>query len=428
MTAKYIVFEDMLSLRKQLSHGENIYLVFNVGTECDRYLKRAVEECIASSLCKGIVFHADESRTALERLYFLKYIIEQLLLADKKVNMVGVPPCIQRALLGGYLYMRLRYSQAPADFIKYEEKNYLPICKHCLDKEICPGASILEMGIFKPVIKKNTSSLILAGTKPFPPDLVYLNTAHEAYVLYCRQKVSPVTYRVVYYVDNIDFSSEHSYENRFVYGCDYLGPDEYAEEFTFIKEHVIHKEYVDLLQSIASIEKTSQIAYSLAQKDGIFRESFYMFVPKQYGDKILHDFKVNYRYPESIDMQFIGIGVDVIGNETSGYKLYFQSRKSFLIHYLESYGIDISRLTYNSHYLVLRLDKKQRFVSYKIEILITHKDLKYFKHIIDNYEYFDKQLKQKDLYNIAIEVVDKKISKINIYHRHYFTESMSHDI
>jgi hypothetical protein len=181
------------------------------------------------------------------------------------------------------------------------------------------------------------------------------------------------------------------------------------------------------LQSAAKVEKTSQIAYSLAQKGTIFRESFYMFVSKQYGDRILKDFNVHYKYPHAFNMQFIGIGIDVIQNKIEGYKLYFQSTRDFLKNYLKPYGIEISRLKHNSYYLVLRLDKKQHFVSYKIEILIEYEDLKYFKDVMSDYDYYDMKLKQEGLYNIAIEIVDDQISKINIYHRHYFMK-VSNDV
>ena len=430
MLTGYIVFENIVSFRKQFSLEQDFYLIFEIGTENDKYLKQAVRECIAHDMCKGIVFDLGENWMVFGKLFFLRSIIEQLLFASKKVSLSGVPPCVHRTLLGGYLYMRFRYNQVPnfTNMKHVEEETYLPMCESCFDKEICSGPASMDMSTFSPVIKRHSSVIPKNQIRPFGSDLVYLNAMHEAYVLYCQQTKSSEAYRTVYYVNNIDFNSEHSYANRFVYGCDYPGPAEYAEEFTFLKEHVIHKQYIDLLESIASIEKTSQIAYSLAQKGEVFRESFYMFVSKQYGDKILQDFKVHYKYPESLDMQFIGIGVDVISNEIEGYKLYFQSTKSFLKRYLEPYGIAMSSLTHNSHYVVLRLNREQHFVSYKIEILIVHEDLKYFKDVIDDYDYFDEQLKQKGLYNIAIEIVEERISKINIYHRHYFTESTIHDI
>ncbi len=183
-----------------------------------------------------------------------------------------------------------------------------------------------------------------------------------------------------------------------------------------------------MLESIANIDKTSQIAYSLAQKKDIFRESFYVFVSKQYGDKILQDFNIWYEYPRSNDMQFIGVGIDVINNAIEGYKLYFQSYKSFLKSYLEPLGLDISKLSNNSHYLVLRLNKQQHFISYKIELLIVYEDLKYFQDLLDDYAYYDEKLKPPGLYNIAIEIVKNKISKINIYHRHYLTKSSIDEI
>jgi hypothetical protein len=302
------------------------------------------------------------------------------------------------------------------------------MCTLCTDKNICVGTDDIDISGFKPIIKKSVSSFPVNKSQPFDQDLVFLNSMHEVYIEHCHKIESSVSYRTVYYVSNIDFKSEYSYANRFVYGCDYIGPDEYKEEFAFLRAHVIHTKYIDLLESITDMEKTSQIAYSLAQKEDIFRESFYMFVSKQYGDKVLQDFNISYKYPRSSDMQFIGVGVDVINDVAEGYKLYFQSFKSFLKSYLEPFGLDISELSHNSHYLVLRLDKHQHLVSYKIELLFLHEDLKYFKDLIDDYAYYDEKLKSSGLYNMAIEIVENRISKINIYHRHYFMENENNDV
>jgi hypothetical protein len=388
--------------------------------------------CIEHSTCRGLIFYFDQDRFKFEKLFFLKDIIELLLVSCKQIDLIGIPVCVIRTLLGGYLYMRFINNQIDRNSITdcREEtiKNFLPICKFCMDRNKCPTYSNIDFEKIRPVVKKYLSSTPINLLKPFDVDCVTLNSMHEAYIKYCQKKESFVTYRTVYYVSNIDFKSEYSYTNRFIYGCDYISPDEYAEEFAFLREHVLHKEYIDLLESIASIEKTSQIAYSLAQKDTTLRESFYMFVSKEYGDAILKDFSVHYRYPKSFNLQFIGIGIDVISSKVESYKLYFQSTKNFLKSYLEPYGIDISQLTHNSHYLALRLDKNQHFISYKVEILIIHEDLKYFKEVIDNYDYYDEKLKRKGLYNIAIEIVEEQISKINIYHRYCFMEKIDNDI
>jgi len=424
MNIEHIIFENIFLLKRRLVSGGNFYLHFDLNMGNDQYLKQIAMLCTGSRKCRGVIFQIGQNRFIFGKWFFFKDIFEQLLVADKQVSIKGIPACVIRTLLGGYLYMRFVNNQ-PDKHVIHEcreqgEEIFLPVCESCIDKKGCCGVGNIDMTELKPVIKKHLGSIPVHLVKPFGKEHVILNTMHQAYIEYCHKKESPVTYRTVYYVNNIDFKSEHSYSNRFVYGCDYISPDEYAEEFAFLREHVFHKQYIDLLESIASIEKTSQIAYSLAQKGEIFRESFYMFVPKQYGDKILEDFKVHYQYPQSLDMQFIGIGIDVIHNKIEGYKLYFQSAKDFLKNYLKPYGIEISRLIHNSHYLVLRLDKKQHFVSYKIEILIEHEDLQYFRNVIDDYDYYDTQLKQKGLYNIAIEIVDDQISKINIYHRHYF--------
>lgn len=425
-------FKDMSQLSLYFESQQSFYLNFKIDEGSDKYLKQIIKMCIDHDRCKGIIFHINKSRFIFDKLFFLKGLIEQLLVSKKQVGIRGVPPCVPRTLLGGYLYMRF-VNNPLAEITEYEyktqiKKNFLPMCESCIDKDICIGTDDIEMEGFKPIIKKSVSLLPLNRLKPFDADLVFLNSMHEAYMKYCHQKESCVSYRTVYYVSNIDFKSEHSYASRFVYGCDYISPDEYEEEFEFLRAHSIYTKYIDLLESIASIDKTSQIAYSLAQKENIFRESFYMFVSKQYGDKILQDFNILYEYPRSNDMQLIGVGIDVINDVVEGYKLYFQSFKKFLKLYLEPLGLDISKLSHNSHYLVLRLNQQQHLVSYKVELLIVHEDLQYFKDLLDDYAYYDEKLQTPGLYNIAIEIVKNRISKINIYHRHYLTESSIDEI
>ncbi len=432
MIIENISFQDLEQLGLFLEKEQRFYLNFNLDENNDKYLKQIIKMCMDHQGFKGVIFHVDTHKFIFDRLFFVKSLIEQLLILKKQVSIKGVPICVSRTLLGGYLYMLFVNNQVVENIENnYETQTnrvFLPMCISCIDKDGCIGTNKIDMQSFNPIIKKSLSFFPVNGLKPFEQDLVFLNSKHEIYVEHCRNVQSLVAYRTVYYVSNIDFKSEYSYDNRFIYGCDYIGPDEYKKEFKFLRSNVIHSKYIDLLESIASIEKTSQIAYSLAQKGDIFRESFYMFVSKQYGDKILQDFQIIYKYPHSNDMQFIGVGIDVINDVIEGYKLYFQSFKSFLKSYLEPFGLDISKLSHNSHYLVLRLDKHQHLVSYKVELLFLYEELKYFRDLIDDYTYYDKKLNSTGLYNMAIEIVKNKISKINIYHRHYFMENINNNV
>jgi len=416
---------DLPTLYLSLSSKQNFFLIFNVNGGKDKYLNEIIQKCLEYDNCKGIIFQIDQDNFEFAKLFFLKALLEKLLINKKQVGIWGVPLCIPRTLFGGYLYMRFVNMQIKETFViksNSQAENFLPICEQCIDRDNCLGIGKIDIEAFKPVIKKIKTSTIEDNLHPFAHDKTLLNSMHEQYIKYCHEDTSSVSYRTVYYVSNIDFDSEHSYVDRFVYGCDYINPDEYKKEFDFLRKHTIHKKYVTMLEKIADIDRTSQIAYSLAQRDEVFRESFYMFVSKSYGDKVLYDMDINYVYPRSADMQFIGVGIDVINEAIEGYKLYFTSKKSFLKRYLEPFGIEVDRLSHSSHYIVLRLDRDQHFVSYKIEMLILYDDLQYFEHLIENYDGYKKRFIPPHLYNIAIEIVKDKISKINIYHRYYLAE------
>ena len=194
-------------------------------------------------------------------------------------------------------------------------------------------------------------------------------------------------------------------------------PEEYQQEFEFLRGNVLNPLYVELLKSIADVNKTSQIAYSLAEKGGMFRESFYMFVARNYSTGLLCDFGINYQIPMSRDMNFFGAGVDVIEGRSEFSKLYFQSSKNFVNSYFENYNIDVSRLGHNFHYVVIRLDRNCRFLSYKIELLFTYDELPIFEPILPHYEFYVERLTHEGIYNFAVEFEQDRISKINIYHR-----------
>lgn len=232
-------------------------------------------------------------------------------------------------------------------------------------------------------------------------------------------KASVTTDRYVYFATSVDYGSVHSYTDRFIYMCNHLNSKAYDKEFDFLRNQSMNSSYIDLLQFIAGIEKTSQIAYSLAEKDGVFRESFYMYTPEHYGENLLKDFDIHYAIPRSKKIQFIGVGIDVVNQKMTGYKLYFKSAKSFLSSYFGPFGIEIKKVKSKFHYFVLRLDHEQKLLSYKIEVLINHKDFKLFKALIDNYEYFDTNFEKLDIFNVAMEFEGDKISKINLYHRNY---------
>lgn len=432
MKVDEVYFTDLEDLSLYHAKEENFYVHFEIDRGNDKYLRQIVTICSLCDTWRGIVFHIDKNRFSFSKLFFLRELVEQLLVSGKHIGMMGVPLCVPRTLLGGYLYMRFIENRIPQNSQSKPKSPttniFLPLCEGCIDKHSCSGTDGFSFDDFHPKIKKTTTTLRLDAMEPFDKELVFLNKMHAFYLNYCLQNKSSVGYRTVYYVSNIDFDSVHSYADRFVYGCDYMGADEYTNEFEFLREHTIHSRYVDLLESVASVEKTSQIAYSLAQKGDVYRESFYMFVTKQYGNKVLADFQITFQYPKSPDMVFIGLGMDVIDDLTQGYKLYFHSTKSFLRSYLMPFDLDISKLTHNSHYLVWRLDKEQQFISYKIELLFVYEDLQWFKHILPNYDHYVKTLKPTSLYNFAIEIVNNKISKINIYHQNFLARSEHYGI
>jgi len=417
----YERFTNLEALEALCKSAHPFLLKHYIGSAQDKHLKLLADRCINAPPVQGVVFEIEKENQDFGDLFFLKTIIERFLNAEKQVGLWGVPECVPRKLLGGYLYMKYRHhsiAQKPPEQAKATKKHMLEICDKCIDQENCIGLGKRNAKTYKPITKKRLAPQTPGQEQPqIEFDSTSLAEKHTEFIRHCRSLESPTATRRVYYATNIDYHSKHSYPNRFIYQCDYLGPEEYQLEYSFLKKQASNHSYIELLESISDIDVTSQIAYSLAEKDGRTRESFYMFVSKQYGTKLLDDFGIRYEPPQTPDMQFIGAGIDVIDKNPESYKIYFRSPKSFIIRYFEAFDVDISKLPHNSHYMVLRLDKNQQLVSFKIEMLFVYKDLPILKPLLENYDYFHQQLKHTGQYNIAVEFEQDSISKVNVYHQ-----------
>jgi len=407
---------------------DSSYLFFTVGHGNDDDVSNIIERCIADNHCDGVVLEVDKERQLFDDLMFLKDHVVELLSSNKQVGFRGVPECVIKIILGGYWYMRFRETKIPEENIDQHQNNTLSFseCENCLDRGTCSGLGSKNLDFLKKRFKKSESRARL-GTNLFELPSTSVFHQYKKFLLYSsfNNNKNSITVRKAYFATSVDYGSAHSYADRFIYMCNNLNSKAYDKEFDFLRKQSINSSYIDLLQSIASIEKTSQIAYSLAEKNGVFRESFYMYTPEHYGAHLLKDFDIHYAIPRSKKMQFIGVGIDVIDEKKVGYKLYFKCPKSFLSSYFEPLGIEIKKVKSKSHYFVLRLDHEQKLLSYKIEVLVGHEDFKLFKNLVDNYEYFETNFEKLDIFNVAIEFEKEKISKINLYHRNYLTNGSS---
>lgn len=409
---------------------DNSYLFFSIGFGNEDDLSRIVAQCVANDYCNGVAFEIDKEAQLFDDLIFLKEIIVDLLSKNKRVGLWGMPECAIRIILNRYWYMRFCETKITKGNVDNNQKNaaYLPECENCLDRSTCSGTGNKNLDLLKKKFAKSKlSPKARFKTNLFQLPSISVFNKYKKFLLHSSfgNKTSSTTDRYVYFATSVDYNSVHAYANRFVYMCDYLNSKAYDQEFDFLRKQSINSTYIDMLQSVASVEKTMQISYSLAEKNAVFRESFYMSTHEHYGKHLLNDFNIDYVIPQSKEMKFIGVGIDVVNQKTVGYKLYFKCSKNFLSSYFKPLGIEMEKVKAKSHYFVLRLDHEQKLLSYKIEVLVGYKDFKLFKNLIDNYKYFDINFEKLDIFNIAIEFEEDKISKINLYHRNYLTKGDS---
>ena len=418
MLSKFEHFTSFSSFELLCNSIKPFFLVYPIGSSNDKHLKKLANQCVASNSVHGVVFTIDKENHDYDQLFYLKTIIEKIMINGKNVGLWGVPNCVPRKILGGYIYMKFRYWEIaePTVNLRSNKKRYLiEACENCFDNSNCIGLGRRNSNNYKPAAKTRapmTALNIEQGRANF--DCSSLEKNHQAFMKHCRSIESACTYRRVYYTTNIDYHSKHSYPNRFIYQCDYLAPEEYNLEFSFLTNQAINKHWPSLFESISSIDRTKQIAYSLAEKHGEIRESFYLFVTEQYGFDLLQEIGIAYDLPKTPDMRFMGAGIDVVRGDVECYKLYFRAPKNFVINYFEH---DINGLSQNSHYVVLRLDSNSTLISFKIELLFSYKDLPVLEPLLPNYKNLREKLDPTGLYNVAVEFENDCISKVNIYHQ-----------
>ena len=103
------------------------------------------------------------------------------------------------------------------------------------------------------------------------------------------------------------------------------------------------------------------------------------------------------------------------------YKVYFKVTIDILVKLfpkiVEKIDIDFSSLYEKNHYYVIRLDKKKKIISTKVEFQYNTKDYNKFKKYINLPQQF---IDKTHINVIGFEFESDKISKINIYYRNNF--------
>jgi len=332
-----------------------------------------------------------------------------LLNHDKRIGIWGVPLCVVRTMFNAYIYMRFFETHIAENPMGVKTKIFLNYCDKCIDRLGCLGFRNIKTDTLKPTIKSihnqyNNGYL----KKPFNSTLNVLNQKHALCVHHC-QTDSKTTFRHIYYADSVSMNSKHAYTNRFIYSCDYLNSEESEFEFSFLENIVFNKKMVYKFKSLFKTSNNIQLIYSLAEKKGSYRETFYYFVPSSVSSNFLQNFNLTF---DEINYVFFGIGIDSINSELTGYKIYYKVSQSIMLTYLEKIGIKDYKFLGEKLFIVYRLNKNEDILSYKIEIEIKHQDLKYFKLFLNNYNYYAKL----DTKNITIEILEDKIEKVNIYY------------
>lgn len=405
-------------------------LLFELSRDSRKSLFRIINDCFKHIHFRGIIFAINKNEILLDRLFFLKDITLNLFKKDKKVGLWGIPYCTMQSIFGNHYFSQLAYKTIPENSDYYcknipfyqHDSSLLLLCSRCILSDNCDGLgsridnhAIREYRTSHYYRKKNRDLL-------FETDNIKLQNMYTDFCKYIDN--SDLTYadRYIYFVKNIDFGSSHSFTDRFVYHCDYLPYDDYKKEVNFLGLHVENKNFLPKIRELAKEHKISRIGYSMAFKNGVFRESYYLAPDNVYDHYLLRFFKIDLGANHSCRLR--GIGIDFYDGKIKSYKVYFMVRSEILLkthsNYIKKIGINLLDLYEKSHFNVLRLDANKQITSERIDLVYNDKDYAYYNSYFKQLPFSNKILEKLFIFGFAFEFENMKIKKINLYYRNHY--------
>ena len=425
------VFISWEQLSGILDSERDFYILFELSENGKRrYLKRLIDQCLKSPLCRGIIFFIDKNQLLLKRLFFLRDVTLDFYQNGKSVGIWGIPACVKIDIYGPQLFTEL----VPA-MIQENGNNYcdylspyhlhsslLLSCRKCIAREKCDGLGIrsdnqtgFEYRISHQYRKIGRDNLLDSQNRS-------IRKSYEDFSAYVDS--SDLTYadRYLYFIKNLHYGSYYSFADRFVYHCNYLPYEEYDDELDFLGSQVENKKFLETIGVLAQKHEISRIAFSRAVKDTIVRESFYLAPVIQYDHYLLHYFGISEeRYSRE---KLYGIGIDFYDKKIISFKIYYliQSEKLLKNHknLVDKIGINPLMLHENTHFYILRVDLDGKILSERIDLVFDRRDLKYYDAYFSSFSLDRDILDKLHIFALAFDFEKEEIKKINLYYRNRF--------
>lgn len=424
-----VVYLNEKQYKKTLYCLKSFYLLLKIPFHkniCN--VLKIMDDCLRLEYFKGIVFDVSLNEILLDRLFFLKEFSINLTTHNKNIGIWGIPYCTLQDILGDYHYSLLaplmisENSKAHSKCIPHHllDSSMLFGCKRCIDIDECCGLGNRNENYIRRGGRIVQHTYNDAQRQLYRADNNDMKVLFESFMKHIDISDEYYAYRYVYFVKNIDYGSRYSFNNRFVYHCDFLPKHELDVELKFLKYHVINTEIIARLKELHLQDRISRIAYSKAIGDNTVRESFYVS-PSDVRDKELLQY-----FQLTLDVNFTyklnGLGIDYYDDKIKSYKIYCMVKTEILkenfSHYLKAIDIDVSCLSEKEHYYSVRYDKEKNKVSERIDLVYDDLDYEHFKHYIQEQGFSLEISKKTSFIVFAFEFENRQLKKINLYYKH----------
>jgi hypothetical protein len=424
------VYSGLKSYQVQIQSQHFFYLLFDLTKENRKQLLKIVHDCINNDNFKGVIFSINKNELILDRLFFLKEITINIISRGKSVGIWGIPYCYMQSIFGSYNYSLYVPRMIPPNSFYFSEYDrvqkynslMLSSCQLCVKVDTCHGLGNKKENQYIPFGRVSHYYRMKGRDQLVKGNDISMQKIYRSFAEHIDR--SDLTYadRYVYFIKNLDLGSEYSFENRFVYHCDYLPKHELEVEWGFLVQHTLQHDILYDIRTLHEQERISRIAYSKVKDSTTLRESFYVSPNNEHNKELLDHFKIDLNV--GFSYKLYGVGIDFYNGKIKSYKVYCIVEKSILLRvfpeYIKRIGIDIENLNEEEHYFSLRFDEKKQKVSDRIDLIYNDLDYKLFKPYIDQQRLSKEFFEQIYVILFGFEFEGLEMKKINMYYQNRF--------
>ena len=337
-----------------------------------------VSNAIACHAAK-IILRVQKNSVEFSKLRHLKEVFLLLRQHAIDLSIVGIPYCVVQYLFGGVFYTQYRAAFVGIDAYidghsqqECKDSFQLLDCKRCIKFDRCYGLGIRRENHSMWNFRLKHEIREKAQRQIGFPTSTLLNENYDRFVAHCTKMPLDWTDRTLRYSDAYLAAGQMEYDERFVYYCRYLLPQEADQELKFLGENISSLALRDDLAGCFSLPLPfSGLAYSVAAGRSL-RESIYFYF-HDYEDlsKSMRGLHLRVTSREEFEAPYF-FGVDYELSARNGYKVYSKVNcPASCYQYLrERYSITLPREIMDIGYNIVlgrRFSNSGELVSVKIE-------------------------------------------------------------